>query len=849
MASRDTEITITPDPQILQVLSYLEMKPQDSLCELIDNSLDAMAWTVGEPAGIVSIELPTRRQIEEGSAVVRVRDNGPGMTIEQVENALRAGYSAKPRYGSLGLFGVGFNIATGKLGRTTTLVTSREQDDFAVRVTVDLLNLRRAGNFKVVASRILKPESLQHGTVVEVAQPWSANNQNYGFMLKLVGIGRPRIREHLGRVYSTALRNSSIKVFLADEAVKPFEHCVWSDARYVEHAKWGKISAVLRFDGRVIYSCLRCAECGGVVPQKEARCVDPHCESSSLVTQHETVSGWVGIQRYSDASHYGIDLIRNGRAIRILEKSTFFDFEDPVTGAPVHDYPIDQNEGRIVGEVHLNHVPVDPAKQNFERSSPEWRRAIEFVRGASSLQPERPGAEGNRSPIFMLYQGYRKVRGPGRRSMTMGKWEPGRKEAKLLSREEIDVLRRRFEAKEEGYYDDAKWWELVEAADRRPLTGLIKCPICRLESPEGAEECPHCGNVLEGKQCITKDCAKTIKRSAVSCPYCGSNQIPEIRTPWRCEVCAQLNTAEDVSCTSCNCARGTPNPLSREVLSMESDQREDLSISDMTAQLANGEQSAPLAVCVAICKKPLTRHDASGRKTHIPSVRFVENDIHIFIDAEHELFQQGGVALEEQVAYECAGYLFAYYQSLAGNPAHSLTSLAYSILAKHWPERLGTTGIEDRLEALFETVRSRLAQTIGGASSEVYANLSQEEQLAVASEMLRCGHDITELAAFKESGRFAFFLRPKGLLDAFKFDPALFFDGRVWNVTFSIMSGVSRDDCSRLQSQIKREYAGLLEIAAVYSEKGVRDAREVAIALAACNLLSDRLEMPTTACS
>ena len=61
----NSEITITPDPQILQVLTYLEMRPIDSLCELIDNSVDAFT-TSTEPA-LVVIDLPTtevRRELQ-----------------------------------------------------------------------------------------------------------------------------------------------------------------------------------------------------------------------------------------------------------------------------------------------------------------------------------------------------------------------------------------------------------------------------------------------------------------------------------------------------------------------------------------------------------------------------------------------------------------------------------------------------------------------------------------------------------------------------------------------------------------------------------------------------------------
>lgn len=841
MSTSQTEITITPDPQILQVLSYLEMKPQDSICELIDNSLDAMQASGDNSGSVISVDLPTRKEVEEGNAVIRVRDNGPGMTLAQVEDALRAGYSSKHRYGSLGLFGVGFNIATGKLGRTTTLVTARADDDFAVKVELDLVNLRKSGNFKVLATKIEKPKGLSHGTLAEVSQPWAANNQNAGFMLKLVSIGRPKLLDHLGRIYATTLRSKKIKLLIADSQVTPFEHCIWDDSRYVEHAKWGKIYAVHRFHERVVYSYRRCAECGCIITEGEDRCPDVNCRSVSTVTQQERISGWVGIQRYGDSSHYGIDLIRNGRAIRLLEKAAFFDFEDPINGDPIHDYPIDQNEGRIVGELHFDHVPVDPAKQNFERSSPEWRRAIEYLRGSSSLQPERPGADANRSPVFMLYQGYRKVRGPGRRSMAMGKWEPGRTEARLLSRDDTDALKRRFDAREPGFYDDSEWWKLVELADQKPVAGLIKCGECHLESPEGSEECLHCGEIFEGKLCINGDCGITIPKSAINCPHCASNQVPEVRSPWLCEVCGQTNSADNVKCTNCEHPRGSINPLSRDGLHAYSEQDDSLSITPLTVTLASGAESSPISVKVFIVDRQLIKYDRSGSSRSLPSVRIIDSDIEIYIDPSHPLFEKSEVALDEQVSFEAAGYLYTYYQSLASNPEHSISNLASQILSKFYRNSLGSSDVENELGELFNSVRQKLSVSIGNEGADVYLNLSKGEQTSIVSEIVKAGHDLAELPKIRDSGNFVLFLRAQGLIEVFKIYPKLFFDGNVWDITYANFREFSSDGDGAIQAQIRREYGSLLEIAAVYLEKGVRDSHESAIAKAASRLLSAKI--------
>lgn len=243
MDSAEQEITITPDPQILQVLTYLEMRPIDSLCELIDNSIDALAGQQFEAGTVIMVDLPSKKEVDDGSGRVRVRDNGPGMTLEQVENSLKAGYSSKQRYGSLGLFGVGFNIASGKIGCQTRLLTARKDDGYAIQVVLDLMILKRSGNFKVKATRIVKPEGFQHGTMVEITKPWTAGNQNFGFMMKLISIGRSKILTQLGRIYATILKEKKVRIIVGEDSVAPYSHCVWDDSRYVEHSKHGRIPA------------------------------------------------------------------------------------------------------------------------------------------------------------------------------------------------------------------------------------------------------------------------------------------------------------------------------------------------------------------------------------------------------------------------------------------------------------------------------------------------------------------------------------------------------------------------------------------------------------------------------
>ena len=82
-----------------------------------------------------------------------ITDNGRGMDLDRLNSALRAGWSGNQRYGQLGLFGMGFNIATARLGNVTTVRTTRAGDPEWISVTIDLRKLAAANDFRVPVVR------------------------------------------------------------------------------------------------------------------------------------------------------------------------------------------------------------------------------------------------------------------------------------------------------------------------------------------------------------------------------------------------------------------------------------------------------------------------------------------------------------------------------------------------------------------------------------------------------------------------------------------------------------------------------------------------------------------------
>lgn len=834
-------LDLTPDPNVLVALTHTPMKPIDALCELIDNALDSFHYArlAGEPVTnpLIVITLPHKRELQEGRGHLGVRDNGPGLTPEVAEKAMKAGYSSNNPHDTLGLFGMGFNISTGKLGRVTRLFTRRKSDELATEVELDLEEVKRQRSFQVPFRQVSPPPDFIQGTLVEIRSWWPEGNPNSGFTRKLVHYGKSKIREELGRRYATILRKGQVRILVEDEACEPFEHCVWADHRYVERQTRGRIPAVIRFD-ELLNTQRHCTSCHTFVPSGQSTC--PSCGSGGVRSIEERITGWVGIQRFDHPTEFGIDLIRNGRAIRIGEKAAFFEWEDEFR-RKILDYPIDGNFGRIVGEVHLNHVPVDYQKEDFQRQSPQWQAAMKFLRGESSLQPKQPGADQNKSPVFLLYQGYRRVRIPGRHDMYPGHWEGT--EAKRISRQKEEELRDKFTKRLPGYFDDAEWWKLIEQAEQRPQEELVICPACSAENLRSQDRCGICSGVLLGKPCINPDCGQEIAQSDVSCEHCGTSQVPEVIEPWKCAVCQGRNHAETDHCTRCGAIRGSLHPLSREHLLNNSYRSDELSRSKCSIILADGQESQSVDVVVYITKAPLK---AWNKPDSLPLQVFKTTQVEIFLDLQHRVFTELRLRPETFVAGEVALYFYQFYhrlntQEYAG--LHTLSKIEWDLLQNYWSDQLkqGAESIHEEASQFFRAVRERLAEAAKTDAEEIYGELTDEHLSLLVDKMLRVGQNPAHLAEMKQSGEYLMHVSEETLVAVARRRPHLCFDGRVWDEPYLQVSGLPDKLLAETRRRTAAPYLNALETVAFFLQYGQSDSADVRRCQAALDRLQRKL--------
>lgn len=356
-------VDITPSPRVLEMLGEIEFAPWRAAAEIVDNAADALLATIRndpDAEGTFRTNLVMPRQNDPpAEAQFVVTDTGPGMTLEQLNNAVRAGWTGNDPFENLGLFGMGFNIATARLGYRTRVLTTPEGDDQWIGVEIDLRSLQETGTFEAPVIREDKDDPDVHGTRVEVSKLRAGNYEDLVRSPK-------RTRDQLGDVYAPLLlEHPQIDLRVNNVQVEPRKYCTWDPEREVTYGSGRNaelIPAVIEFDEQLPDQAA-CRVCRRWQNPANQEC--EYCGADDLMVRERRIRGWVGVQRYLDPTDYGIDVVRNGRKILIRDKS-LFRWSDPndISGTEHIEYPIEPpaNEGRIVGEVHIDHAPIDYKK-------------------------------------------------------------------------------------------------------------------------------------------------------------------------------------------------------------------------------------------------------------------------------------------------------------------------------------------------------------------------------------------------------------------------------------------------------------------------------------------------------
>ncbi|MDR2970852.1 MAG: ATP-binding protein [Bacteroidales bacterium] len=464
MISADT-LDITPSPRILRTLGEIPFDTWQCIAELVDNSIDAF----GFDETIISDEFErkivvswTSDSVVASERTIEITDNACGMSLETLQNAVRAGYSSNDPIGNLGLFGMGFNISTARLGEVTKILSTRDGDAEWVGVEINFQKLIETKRFETPIIREPKSNIAESGTKIKISR------LHQGILAELVS-KEIVIRQRLEAVYSPLLDAKEIIVYVKGKQLRSRSHCVWSESRYVRYIDQN-VAARVNIDrnlGDALFDLSRnCyltedeAE-QHYFAQQEGQPLPPY-----IVERGKRLTGWLGIQRYADPNDFGIDFIRNGRKILISDK-TLFQYENPITGQKELQYPLELGTsvgGRIVGELHVNYLLPTYQKNDFDRSDKSWAQTVEAICGIGPFLPKSRKALGfpdqNTSHLGILVNAYRRI-------------DKGTK-CLFAPNETSKKFATQFKRGAREYLDDTLWWKAAQEEDQRQNTGGIR---------------------------------------------------------------------------------------------------------------------------------------------------------------------------------------------------------------------------------------------------------------------------------------------------------------------------------------------------------------------------------------
>lgn len=659
MATTPDVIDVQPHPRLLSILGDIEFAPWRCVAELVDNAFDEFLRqgdAIEDPT--VWVTLPARNSTPRDGEVW-VKDNGPGMTISQLNNALRAGWTSNDRHGHLGLFGVGFNIATARLGHVAVVRTARAEEPTWTVVTIDLRAMAAGGHFNLPVTTEPKATADEHGTEIVIRHLKPEHHDTLSRQ-------QPKIKAALGDVYSYLLDDRKFRLVVDRVRVEPRRPCVWDESRYVVRSG-ERIPAVIPINVQLPerHVCLDC----GLWQDTPDSAACAACGGSRLETRPRRIWGWVGIQRYLSPNDYGIDFIRNGRKILLRDDSLFrWDDPDDPSGRGEQEYPIEvPRAGRIIGEIHIDHVGVNYQKNAFEYDTPDWKRVVRVLRGEGPLLPKRARTlgytEANTSPLARLLAGYRR-NDPGLNYLIPG---DGKNALHERAREWAELFRRG----DPDYQTDEAWYEAARQHDQ--------------PAPAPPEPAPDPGDIL-------------VTKGLVPDPT-DEDQLPP----------------------------PLPPPAETEEDRRERWRAAATSLPDLNTKFGLRGQGAALQVTAWLVRGHQLRRPDDRDRVPVYVAAGKGAAVEVFVDADHPIFTDFAVDTRDLVTVELAEYL-RVRNDLYGR---SLSAVFYDLKSQCLPDhKVAGPFLEATANRLLARVRETMEPVVAGNSAGYWSLVTPEDQAA-----------------------------------------------------------------------------------------------------------------------
>ncbi len=707
-------IDVTPHPRLLAVLGDIEFAPWQCVAELIDNAFDD--FLAAPPDGetpTVAITLPSRGS-DRRDAQVWINDNGRGMSLDHLNGAVAAGWTSNARYGKLGMFGMGFNIATARLGNSTTVRTTRAGDPEWISVTLNLSDMASNANFEVPVIREPKDDPSDHGTQIIISSLRPEQHE-------AISRQQAKIRGVLGDVYSYLLREKNFSILVDNTAVQPLAPCIWGKDRAVI-VRAERFPAYIEID-KELNPLSACQTCGRWQDVAATECEE--CGSANLEIRERRIMGWLGIQRYSHKSDFGIDFIRNGRKILVRDLSLFGWADPNEPGArPEVEYPVEvPYEGRIVGEIHLDHVRVNYQKNAFEYDTLEWKYAVRLLRGEGPLRPKIARTHGypeNDSSVGRLFTGYRRL-DPGLKCLVPG---DGKNAIHKKAREWAAEFRKGVPE----YQDDAIWYESARQHDEPKL--------------------PVPSDATDGSDDPEQDARSRL-------------DIPNPTDPLR------------------------PGPDIPEPLRETEDQKQERyrQNGELLLDVA-GEYALPnfgpalKATVYGLTDTEIT--DTNGQRVPVYVQRQRGTDVHVFIDFDHKLFTEFGGDPREYAVLGIAEHM----RDRRGSH-EALSSIIAELKERCLQDQKVTpSALATVAHGLLNRVRESMRSVVAGNTEGFWSLVSADDQSAAEQCFAQEGLDIA-WSDIRAAGAWIDYAPATAMSRLVQQRPGDFFDGKAFRISYA----------------------------------------------------------------
>ncbi len=747
------EVDITPSPSVLAILGEIPFGPWQCLAELIDNSVDALRKAKADAEDVAGSTAERRVMVSwsgddvaRDNRTVEVLDTGPGMSLEAVRNCVRAGYSTNDPMGNLGLFGMGFNIATARLGERTVIYSTRRGDAEWTGVEIDFQKLRQNNTFRAPVRVLPKDNPNEQGTRIVVSR---LKPEMTAELLQKAG----PIHQTLEEIYTTILSETDIEILVQGAKLNPRPHCVWSQERHVVW-KSRRVQAIQKIDATLGVSLFDTNRYRYLTPTEQAEAEATRQQTGFLpagvVSRERRISGWIGIQRYADPNDFGLDFIRNGRKILKADKSLFSYYNEQANSTTL-EYPVELGAtvgGRIVGEIHVDHLHPNYQKNDFTRYGLQWREVVEHLRGNGPLLPKMRKAGGfagdNESPLGLLANAYRRA-DAGTRELAAPN-QDARRMAALFRKGARD------------YQDDTKWWEAARAADRENADGNPS----RVAAPDpGARLSDNLDDFSPGGGPGVAEPASSVAPSA---PVVTAAP-PAPRTPE--SFVADLRN------------RGRENPL----LSREYKVRENNSPMRVTAwEITTGE--------IARGSSSIAAH------FHRDGV-----DCHFFFNPRHALFQQFAIGPKQVLL----AYLAEKFRTRDNLPVDA-GDLFVDLFVQYCEEaKVEMAAIQESARAYFDALREAAVELLSDRAAEVLDCIHQSpgEVQDIGMNLALRGSELVGRFSRKDPAAIQclYDAPPRTLIRLVNNFPEAFFDEKFFSFRYATLSFADSAVNQRIQEE------------------------------------------------